>query len=228
MKILSAVFQTSAPDLASCPPSDLPEIAFVGRSNVGKSSVINMLTNRKNLANISGAPGKTRFINFFTIDESWSIVDLPGYGYAKTSKKERGRFSAVIADYLQHRSNLVGTFVLIDSMLRPQKIDLEFLQWMVDCELPFALAFTKVDRISGAAAKQNVEAFLEHFQKISADRPDVLFTSSKLRTGRMEMLALIDAALSEAAEAAEAAPVAENPNPAEEEPKVGVSEGFGH
>jgi GTP-binding protein len=199
VKILSADFLTSAPDLDSCPPSDLPEFAFIGRSNVGKSSIINMLTSRKNLAKVSGTPGKTSLINFFTINKDWSLVDLPGYGYAKVSKKERGRFSAAIADYLQHRPNLVGTFVLIDSLISPQKIDLEFLHWMVGSGLPFALVFTKADRVSGKAAKKNIDAFLERFEEISKERPDVLLTSSKLRTGRSEMLAVIAAALADEA-----------------------------
>jgi GTP-binding protein len=197
LKILSADFLISAPDLASCPSSELPEFAFIGRSNVGKSSMINLLTQRKNLAKVSGTPGKTSLINFFTINEAWSLVDLPGYGYAKVSKKERSRFSASVAEYLQHRPNLMGTFVLIDSLIPPQKIDLEFLDWMVNSGLPFALVFTKTDRLSGTAAKKNVEAFLERFEEISAERPDVLRTSSKLRTGRSELLTVIAAALAE-------------------------------
>jgi GTP-binding protein len=195
VNILSADFLISAPDLDSCPPSDLPEFAFIGRSNVGKSSMINMLTNRKSLAKVSGTPGKTSLINFFTINRNWSLVDLPGYGYAKVSKKERSRFSAAIGNYLQHRPNLMGTFVLIDSMLSPQKIDLEFGEWMVHAGLPFALVFTKADRLSDTAATKNREGFLERFQKISADAPDVIVTSSKLRTGRSELLALIGSAL---------------------------------
>jgi GTP-binding protein len=156
-----------------------------------------LLTQRKNLAKVSGTPGKTSLINFFTINEAWSLVDLPGYGYAKVSKKERSRFSASVAEYLQHRPNLMGTFVLIDSLIPPQKIDLEFLDWMVNSGLPFALVFTKTDRLSGTAAKKNVEAFLERFEEISAERPDVLRTSSKLRTGRSELLTVIAAALAE-------------------------------
>ena len=194
MNILSADFLTSAPDLDSCPPPDLPEFAFIGRSNVGKSSMINMLTNRKSLAKVSGTPGKTKLINFFTINGNWSLVDLPGYGYAKVSKKERGRFSEAITHYLQHRPNLMGTFVLIDSMLSPQKIDLEFVEWMVHAGLPFALVFTKTDRLPGTAAMGNREAFLERFRAISVDAPDVVVTSSKQGTGRPELLSLIASA----------------------------------
>lgn len=195
VKIRSAVFETSAPDLASCPESKLPEFAFIGRSNVGKSSIINMLTNREGLAIVSKTPGRTRFINFFTINGNWGIVDLPGYGYAKAAKKDRNRFDEAIAEYLLHRPNLVGTFVLIDSLLSPQQIDLEFVEWMVECGLSFALVFTKTDRLSGTAAQKNIDAFLERFAEISADPPEVLRTSSKSRNGRAEILAAITSAL---------------------------------
>ena len=159
-----------------------------------------MLTGRKGLAKVSSTPGKTSLINFFTINKTWSLVDLPGYGYAKVSKKERGRFSSAIGQYLQYRPNLAGTFVLIDSLISPQKIDLEFLHWMVGSGLPFALVFTKVDRQSATAAAKKVEAFLECFREISKERPDVLLTSSKARTGRAEMLAVIEEALGEASD----------------------------
>ncbi len=184
--------------MPSCPDSAFPEFAFIGRSNVGKSSVINMLTRKKDLAKISGTPGKTRLINFFTINDNWSLVDLPGYGYAKVGRKERGDFSAFVADYLQRRPNLRGTFVLIDSRLSPQKIDLEFLRWMVGCELPFVLLFTKTDKLSGTGAQENIGAFLEAMREISGDRPEMLLSSSKLGRGRPEILALIAAALEEA------------------------------
>src|SRR5438128_953008 len=119
----------SAPDLASCPLSDLPEFAFIGRSNVGKSSIVNMLTRVKSLARVSDTPGKTRLMNFFLVNESWTLVDLPGYGYAKVGRKDRANFGSFVSDYLQNRPNLLGTFVLIDSCLTPQMIDLDFLQW---------------------------------------------------------------------------------------------------
>jgi len=200
MKITSAVFHSSSPDLAACPESDLPEFAFIGRSNVGKSSLINMLTRKKDLAKVSRVPGKTRLINFFTINNTWSLVDLPGYGYAKVGKKERSSFSAAVAGYLQHRPNLLGTFVLIDSRLGPQKLDLEFLHWMVGSGLPFVIAFTKTDKLTPAEARKNVAAFLSGMREISEERPPYLQTSSKLEEGRRELLALISTALAENAD----------------------------
>jgi GTP-binding protein len=197
VKVRSASFHASAPDLASCPQSDWAEFAFIGRSNVGKSSIINMLTKANDLAKVSGTPGKTRLINFFTINNTWSLVDLPGYGYAKVGRKDRGDFSAFVADYLQNRPNLVGTFVLIDSRLSPQKIDLEFLRWMVDCGLPFILLFTKTDKLSGTEAQASVDAFLASMREISEELPEIVLSSSKLGHGRSDILSLIASALEE-------------------------------
>ena len=197
MIIRSTALLGSAPDLASCPPSDLPEFAFIGRSNVGKSTIVNMLTQKKDLARVSGTPGKTQLINFFVINGSLTLVDLPGYGYAKVGRKERANFASFVSDYLQNRPNLMGTFVLIDSRLSPQQIDLDFLLWMVDCGLPFSLIFTKTDKLSPTAAKANIDAFLIRFQEISPDAPPVLASSSKLSRGRMEILELIASALAE-------------------------------
>ena len=204
MIIHSTSLLGSAPDLASCPPSDLPEFAFIGRSNVGKSSIINLLTRVKGLAKVSDTPGKTRLINFFIVNKSWTLVDLPGYGYAKVARKDRVSFSAFVSDYLQNRPNLLGTFVLIDSRLTPQKIDLEFLQWMVDCGLPFILIFTKTDKLSRAAAQANIDAFLVRVQEISQEAPSVLSSSSKLGHGRLEILELIETTLADAPEGDEA------------------------
>ncbi len=195
MKITSAIFHSSAPDLASCPQTDRPEFAFIGRSNVGKSSLINMLTRVEGLAKVSRVPGKTRLINFFTINNGWSLVDLPGYGYAKVGKKERGSFSAFVADYLRHRPNLMGTFVLIDSRLPPQKLDLEFLGWMVEGGVPFVIVFTKTDKLTGKATQKNIDAFLESLRGISEDQPEFALSSSKLEQGRMEILGLIASTL---------------------------------
>ena len=200
MIIQSAALLGSAPDLASCPASDLPEFAFIGRSNVGKSSLVNMLTRVKGLAKVSDTPGKTRLINLFVVNESWTVVDLPGYGYAKVGREDRANFSSFVADYLQNRPNLRGTFVLIDSRLTPQKIDLEFVDWMVNCGLPFILVFTKTDKLSRAAAQANIDAFLMRLQEISPDAPAVLASSSKLSHGRSEILELIETALAEAPE----------------------------
>jgi GTP-binding protein len=173
----------------------MAEFAFIGRSNVGKSSLINMLTRKDALAKVSRVPGKTRLINFFTINATWSLVDLPGYGYAKVGKKERGSFSAFVADYLQHRPNLMGTFVLIDARLSPQKLDLEFLQWMVGCGLPFVIAFTKTDKLTPKAAQKNVEAFLASMREISEEPPEFVLTSAKLDEGRSDILRLIASSL---------------------------------
>ena len=197
MKITSAVFQSSSPDLATCPESDLPEFAFIGRSNVGKSSLINMLTRQEGLAKVSRVPGKTRLINFFTINSTWSLVDLPGYGYAKVGKKERSSFSAFVAEYLQRRPNLLGTFVLIDCRLSPQKLDLEFLRWMVGCGLPFVIAFTKADKLTEKAAQKNIDAFLVSLRDIGEEPPDYVLSSSKSDAGRAEILGLIASALDE-------------------------------
>jgi GTP-binding protein len=190
----------SAPNLASCPSSELPEFAFIGRSNVGKSSLVNMLTRVKDLARVSDTPGKTRLINFFAVNESWTLVDLPGYGYAKVGRKERAHFSSFVADYLQNRPNLRGTFVLIDSRLTPQEIDLDFLNWMVGCGLRFILVFTKIDKLSRTAAQANIDAFLLRLQEISQDEPSFLTSSSTLGHGRSEILELIESTLAEVPE----------------------------
>jgi len=203
MIIHSTALLGSSPDLASCPSSDLPEFAFIGRSNVGKSSMINMLTRVKGLARVSDTPGKTQLINFFLVNKSWTLVDLPGYGYAKIGRKDRANFCAFVSDYLQNRSNLLATFVLIDSRLTPQKIDLEFLHWMVDCGLPFILIFTKSDKLSRTAVQANIDAFLLRLQEISPDAPTVLTSSSKLNHGRSEILEFIATLLAEDREALE-------------------------
>jgi GTP-binding protein len=200
VKILTAVFKASSPDLASCPESALPEFALIGRSNVGKSSLINMLTRSQGLAKVSQVPGKTQLINFFTINNTWNLVDLPGYGYAKVAKKERGKFSAFVSDYLQHRPNLRGTFVLIDSRLSPQALDLEFLNWMVGCGLPLILAFTKTDTLSKGAVQKNIETFLVSMREITEEEPTYVLSSSKDQQGRKEILHLIGDALSEKSE----------------------------
>jgi GTP-binding protein len=146
MKIQTSKFKTSAISFDRCLAPDFPEFAFIGRSNVGKSSLINLLTNKEGLARISKTPGRTREINFFSINDSWNLVDLPGYGYAKVSKSQRDQFNEFVSDYLLNRETLTGIFVLIDSRHTPQKIDLEFLAWLIEAQLPFALIFTKTDK----------------------------------------------------------------------------------
>ena len=153
MRIQSAKFELSALSLDTCPASKLPEFAFIGRSNVGKSSLLNLLSNQNALARVSKTPGRTREINFFTINGNWSLVDLPGYGYAKASAADRERFNVFVSDYLVLRENLCCAFVLLDSRHQPQKIDLEFVRWLVDNEIPFALVFTKTDKVKPNVVK---------------------------------------------------------------------------
>ena len=191
MNIQSATFQISAPNLASCPPSELPEFAFIGRSNVGKSSLLNMLAGGKEIARVSPTPGHTQLINFFAMNGTWSLVDLPGYGYAKTAKTERDRFQDMIAEYLSGRTNLACAFVLIDSRHKPQQIDLDFIQWMTHGSAPFALVFTKTDTMKDGQVKKNIALFEEQMSAWCAEPPRVFTSSAKTRSGRHELLDFI-------------------------------------
>jgi GTP-binding protein len=196
LKIKSAQFELSATSLDTCPESELPEFAFIGRSNVGKSSLINLLCNEKDLARVSSTPGRTREINFFTVnDRSWCLVDLPGYGYAKVSKTDRKMFSEFISDYLTQRPNLVCAFVLIDSRHSPQKIDLEFIQWLLGNEVPFSLVFTKTDKVSATALATNIEAFQSAMAEWVEGRPQIFMTSAKKREGYRQILGFIAEAI---------------------------------
>jgi GTP-binding protein len=195
MKINSATFIISAPDLASCPESELPEFAFIGRSNVGKSSMINMLTGRRDLAKVSATPGFTKLINFFTINNVWSLVDLPGYGYAKVAQQRRTEFNKAVGEYLERRPNLRCTFVLIDSRHSPQRMDLEFLKWLSGCGMPFALIFTKSDKISATALRNNMATFMASLAEVSSVTPPTFSSSSELRKGQPEILGFISEAL---------------------------------
>ncbi|MFA5265126.1 MAG: ribosome biogenesis GTP-binding protein YihA/YsxC [Opitutaceae bacterium] len=196
MKIKTASFEVSAPDLKACPPSVLPEFALIGRSNVGKSSLINMLVERRDLAKVSITPGKTKLINFFKINGTWTLVDLPGYGYAKLAKDKRCDFNDSVANYIEKRDNLRGVFVLIDSTLPPQKIDLEFLRWLGDTGRPFALILTKIDRQSATATRACMALFEEALRDIFGEIPTRIVCSSKTKDGRRELLALIEQAMS--------------------------------
>ncbi len=191
MLIRSATFQTSAPDLASCPVSDLPEFAFIGRSNVGKSSLLNMLAGWKELAKVSPVPGHTQLINFFAVDRTWTLVDLPGYGFAKTSKGDRDRFQHMIASYLSSRPNLSCVFVLIDSRHTPQQIDVDFVQWLLDAGTPMALVFTKIDVTKPSHLKKNIALFEERISAMGFGLPLVFTCSSETRAGRPELLDFI-------------------------------------
>jgi GTP-binding protein len=188
MKIQSAKFHTSAPSLDLCPDWMRREFAFVGRSNVGKSSMINLLTNRGGLAKVSALPGKTQMINFFVINDNWSLVDLPGYGFAKAAKDRKYGFSELIRDYLEQRENLSGVFVLLDSRLPPQRIDLEFLEWLAGCGVRHALVYTKADKVTPAKARGTVELMLAEVAKWRAEPPEVIITSSKSGGGRLDVL----------------------------------------
>ncbi len=191
MKIKSAEFKLSAPDLASCPKSALPEFAFIGRSNVGKSSLINLLTERRELAKVSDTPGKTKLINFFLINGTWHLVDLPGYGYAEVARKEHAGFARAVTDYLAQRRNIACVFVLIDSRLPPQRIDLEFLNWLASCDVPFALVFSKIDKLSAAQLQANIALFRPRLLEALTDAPPIFTSSAKTKSGRMEVLNFI-------------------------------------
>ena len=182
-----AQFVISNTDHLKCPKPEKPEIAFIGRSNVGKSSLINMLAGRKNLAKTSGRPGKTQLINHFLIDEQWYLVDLPGYGYAKTSKKNRAAWGKMIEEYILNRSNLQIVFVLIDSRLEPQRIDLEFINWLGECGVPLALVFTKADKQSINKGQQNIAKFRKTLSQSWAELPPIALTSSENGYGKEMM-----------------------------------------
>lgn len=190
-----ATYLISSPSYDQCPKPDKFEIAFIGRSNVGKSSLINMLAGRKGLAKTSGKPGKTQLINHFLIDEEWYLVDLPGYGYAKTSKKTRGDWAIMIEDYLVHRESLQIVFVLIDSRLDPQKIDLEFINWLGENGVPFALVFTKADKQSINKGQQNMAKFRKVMKQTWEELPMFFLTSSETGHGKDELTEYIQTLL---------------------------------
>ncbi|PJB13473.1 MAG: YihA family ribosome biogenesis GTP-binding protein [Flavobacteriales bacterium CG_4_9_14_3_um_filter_40_17] len=189
MKISSAEFLVSNSEVAKCPKDRLPEYAFIGRSNVGKSSLINLLTGRKDLAKTSGKPGKTQLINHFLINKNWFLVDLPGYGYAKVSKKSKSVFQEYITDYFLQREQLVAAFVLLDIRLEPQKIDLEFLEWLGVNEIPFFMVFTKADKVGTQRAILNVEAYKKVLlESMWEELPETFITSAVNNYGRDEIL----------------------------------------
>lgn len=198
MKIKSAVFKLSAIDLNACPSTSLPEFAFIGRSNVGKSSLINLLCERRDLAKVSATPGKTRLINFFLINDRWHLVDLPGYGFASGRRAERDEFNVAVADYLEHRANIARVFVLIDSRLPPQRLDRDFINWLGGCSVPFALIFTKTDKLSATQTQANIEAFKVAIAEDWDDLPPMFLSSSKTKKGRGEILAYIEETMAEA------------------------------
>lgn len=195
MQIHSATFEVSSPDLETCPESSLPEFAFIGRSNVGKSSLINSLSNKKDLAVVSGKPGRTRLINFFLMNKKWTLVDLPGYGYAKASGQARGKFNEFVSDYLVNRDNLSCVFVLIDSRHPPQKFDLEFTAWLIECEIPFVLVYTKTDKVKPSVVQKNIDLFKESMQEFCDGLPRIYSCSAKTGNGRRDILSFIEQAV---------------------------------
>jgi GTP-binding protein len=197
MEITRAEFVSSHADVQKCPPPDKPEFAFIGRSNVGKSSLINMLTNRKGLAKTSGKPGKTQTINHFIINESWFLVDLPGYGFASVSKDKRFAFGKIIEQYILKRENLYCLFILLDARLEPQKIDLGFIEWCGAREIPICLVFTKADKLTKNQLQKNISAYQSTLDKVWEERPPLLITSATEKTGRDEVLIFIGKALAD-------------------------------
>ena len=188
MDISSASFLISNTTFKKCPQDEKPEFAFIGRGNVGKSSLINMLTGKKKLAKTSSTPGKTQLINHFVINEDWYLVDLPGYGYAKASKKSRQSWEIFITEYLLHRETLLTTFVLIDARLPPQKIDLEFMNWCGGKGIPFTIVFTKTDKMSSSALQRNLKAYSKELLKYWDELPPIFVTSSESKLGRESVL----------------------------------------
>lgn len=192
MIVSSAEFVKSSQELNQCPQPDMPEFAFIGRSNVGKSSLINMLVEKKDLAKTSSQPGKTQLINHFIINKEWYLVDLPGYGYAKTSMENRKKWRKMIEDYLLKRVNLLTVFVLVDSRLEPQKIDLEFINFLGENQVPITLIFTKTDKQSAKKTEESLERFKESLSEYWEELPKIILTSSEKRVGRDEVLETIE------------------------------------
>lgn len=192
MIIKDAKFVISNTDYRKCPQDGLPEYAFIGRSNVGKSSLINMLTNRKGLAMTSSKPGKTQLINHFIINNNWYLVDLPGYGYAQRGKEGREQIRRIIDSYILKRTQLTSLFLLLDCRHEPQKIDLEFINWLGGNGVPFSIIFTKIDKISKGRLKENVDIYLNKLKETWEELPHVFLTSSEHRSGAEEIFDYID------------------------------------
>lgn len=196
MQIHQSEFIKSHVSFDSLGESERPEFAFVGRSNVGKSSLINMIVGgKKNIATVSSRPGRTQMINEFLINKKWNLIDLPGYGYAKTSKSQQGKFQKFVSEYLLNRENLTCVFALIDSKIPPQKVDLEFTKWLMDCEIPFILVFTKADKSKPNASLRNIERYYEEMAEFCEGPPRYYLTSSSTRQGRKDILDFIEIAI---------------------------------
>jgi GTP-binding protein len=200
MNITSAVFDLSAPDLESCPPGGRLEFAFIGRSNVGKSSLLNMLSGKKDLARVSVTPGFTKTINFFIMNGDWLLVDLPGYGFAQVARENRAKFNDAVTDYIVNRSSLACVFVLLDARHEPQAIDLEFVHWLGDRTTRFVLVFTKTDKVTAKQLQTNIGLFKEQLAAWWEDLPAIFTTSSVTRQGRAELLDHIEKTLAKGLE----------------------------
>ena len=192
MQIASAIFDCSAPDLDACPDESLPEFAFIGRSNVGKSSLLNLLAGKEALARVSPTPGFTKLINFFTINQTWRLVDLPGYGFAEGAKKDSAQFNRAVMHYLKRRPNLCLVFALIDSGLAPQEMDVDFVEWLARNAVPFVLVFTKTDKATPAAVQANIAAFTARIAGWFERLPASFTCSATAAQGRQELLGVID------------------------------------
>jgi len=192
VKINTATFLCSSPSIGKCPDPKMPEYAFIGRSNVGKSSMLNMLTNHKGLAKISGKPGKTRLINHFLINEDWYVVDLPGYGFAKVSKSEVAKWDKMIRNYLLKRENLMTVFLLIDSRLEPQKNDLEFMEWLAMSQIPFVILFTKTDKMGVNQLQSNIATYKKKLLEEWEEMPQYILTSSISKLGKDDVLSYVE------------------------------------
>ena len=195
LEIKDVQFIKSSPDAESCPDTVLPEYAFVGRSNVGKSSLINYLVKRNKLAKTSGEPGRTRLINHFLVDNSWHLVDLPGYGFAKVSKTERDKFLQIILDYLLKRKSLVCLFLLIDSRHKPQNNDLQFMRWLGENHVPFVICFTKTDKLSSSQLHKSINTYTQVLLKDWESLPQIFYTSTTQDRGRIEILNFIESTI---------------------------------
>jgi GTP-binding protein len=193
MNITSAEFVMSNQDVKKCPNTGIPEYAFIGRSNVGKSSLINMLTNKKSLAKTSGRPGKTQLINHFLINKSWHLVDLPGYGYARVSKSSKAKFQTFITKYFEQRKQLISAFVLVDVRHEPQPIDVEFMEWMGESGIPFSIVFTKADKLKPNALKRNINVYTDKMLEGAwEEMPPYFVTSASNNIGKEELLGYIN------------------------------------
>jgi len=208
VNISSAIFEGSAPDLDSCPDEALPEFAFIGRSNVGKSSLLNVLAGMDGLARVSPTPGFTKLINIFTMNKTWRLVDLPGYGFAAGARKDSTKFNQAVVTYLKHRTNLCSVFALIESALPPQEIDIDFVEWLTRNAVPYVLVFTKADKVTPTEAQANIAAFMERISVWFEVPPRTFTCSATTGNGRMELLGVIAELMAAIAVESEAKPPA--------------------